>query len=408
MESVKPSYSLKHLFFTVIFLEILTGAEVDLFVPSFPELQDVFSLTPFLVELTISLNLGAHCIASLLVGNLGDRYGRRPVIIYSLLIFVLGSVLTVLAPAYWVLLLGRILQGVGASGPGVLSIIIVADLFPHQEAQRKMAVINGAVTLAMAFAPILGSYVTRIFHWQGNFFLLLIMGLSSLIVAWRYLPVGVASRTISLSLSEYLPVLHSKKALYYIFGLGFLLQGYWVFISLSPILYVDDLGVSLEMFGIYQGATAAAFSVFSLGSGYFLKRFGEKTCLAGGTLLLIAFFVGAVGLMIFDVRNPLFITCIFMLAAIGLVFPLTIMWSRALESVPLAKGRISALAVAVRLIITSIAVQGASYFYDHRFLSIGVTICINLVLACYCGYRVFMLERKIITPNKPQELEWHL
>ncbi len=343
------SYSparLKLIFYTVIFLEILTGVEVDLFVPSFPELQDIFGLTPFLVELTISVNLIAHCIASLLIGNLGDRYGRRPVILYSLLVFVAGSLLCILASDYWVLLAGRILQGVGAAGPAVLSIVVVADLYPVHEVQKKMGIINGAVTLAMAAAPILGSYVTRLFHWEGNFVLLLLMGLASLILAWRYMPQAAPQSAVSLSLREYLPVLRSKKALYYIIGLGFLLQVYWIFIGLSPILYIDDLGVSLEKFGLYQGATAAAFAICSLLSGSIIKRFGEENSFYAGVIFLLAFLVGALCLIGFNVKNPLLITLVLVLAAVGLVFPFNILWSRALEAVPNAKSRISALAIA--------------------------------------------------------------
>ena len=79
------------LLITVIIMEILTGAEIDLFVPSFPEIQDTFNLSTFMTELLLGVNLTSYCITSLIVGNLGDRYGRRPIIILGLLIFNLGS-----------------------------------------------------------------------------------------------------------------------------------------------------------------------------------------------------------------------------------------------------------------------------------------------------------------------------
>lgn len=79
------------LFITVTIMEILAGAEVDLFVPSFPDIQDTFNLSTFMTELLLGVNLIAYCITSLIVGNLGDRYGRKPIIILGLLIFNLGS-----------------------------------------------------------------------------------------------------------------------------------------------------------------------------------------------------------------------------------------------------------------------------------------------------------------------------
>ena len=69
------------MFFTVLILAILSGAEIDLFTPSFPELQTIFNLSPSTIELLLSVNLIAHCISSLIVGNLGDRYGRKTIII---------------------------------------------------------------------------------------------------------------------------------------------------------------------------------------------------------------------------------------------------------------------------------------------------------------------------------------
>lgn len=80
-------------FFTCVLISLLSGMEVDLFVPSFPELIRAFNLTPPLVQLTLSLNFVAYCICSLFAGMLGDRYGKRPILLVGLLIFVLGSFL---------------------------------------------------------------------------------------------------------------------------------------------------------------------------------------------------------------------------------------------------------------------------------------------------------------------------
>src|SRR4051812_1297398 len=107
-------------FFTVLMICILAGAEVDLFTPSFPELQRIFHLSPFMVQFTLSANFVAYCICSLFAGTLGDRYSKRSVILVSLGVFTLGSLLCVSALNYSTLIIGRILQGAGISGPAVL------------------------------------------------------------------------------------------------------------------------------------------------------------------------------------------------------------------------------------------------------------------------------------------------
>jgi DHA1 family bicyclomycin/chloramphenicol resistance-like MFS transporter len=251
-------------FLTVLLMEILAGVEVDIFVPSFPELQRIFQLTPFMVELTLGVNLFAHCLSALFVGSMGDRYGRKPIIIYCLIIFIIGSVLCVFAGEFWHLLVGRFLQGIGISGPAVLAYVIVADMYTIEQQQKLLGILNGAIALAMACAPVVGSYVNLYFSWRGNFVILLALGVLSLLLTILFVPKREPDYSVSLNLKEYLPLLRSKKAVYAMSLICMLTIGYWVFIPLAPILYMDDMGVGLKEFGFYQGSLAATFSIVSL------------------------------------------------------------------------------------------------------------------------------------------------
>src|SRR5690349_5557818 len=100
-------------FITILLIEILAGSEVDLFIPSFPELQKVFELSPVMVQLTLSVNFIAYCLCSLFTGTMGDRYNRRHVMLAGLLIFVIGSFFCMTATHFALLLVGRFLQGAG-------------------------------------------------------------------------------------------------------------------------------------------------------------------------------------------------------------------------------------------------------------------------------------------------------
>lgn len=176
------------LFLTVILMDMLAGMEFDLFVPSFPQLQNDFSLTPFWVETLLSVNFIAYCLSLFFVGMLADRYGRRLVIVSGLIIFVLGSVLCLVANVYPAILLGRILQGLGVAAPATLSFVIIADLYSLKQQQFLMGILNGVMNIAVAIAPVLGSYLSFYFHWQGNFAALLILGLITLMMTFRYVP----------------------------------------------------------------------------------------------------------------------------------------------------------------------------------------------------------------------------
>lgn len=129
---------------TVILMDLLTGMEFDLFVPSFPELQTHFGLLPFWVEALLSINFIAYCISLFFVGGLADRYGRRPIILIGLITFIIGGILCIWAPFYQFLLAGRFLQGIGIAAPAILSFLIIADSYPLKHQQFFMAMLNVA------------------------------------------------------------------------------------------------------------------------------------------------------------------------------------------------------------------------------------------------------------------------
>ena len=85
---------------TVILMDLLAGMEFDLFVPSFPELQSHFSLSPFWIEALLSVNFVGYCLSLFFVGGLADRYGRKPIILLGLIIFTIGSVLCLWGGSY--------------------------------------------------------------------------------------------------------------------------------------------------------------------------------------------------------------------------------------------------------------------------------------------------------------------
>ncbi|RZI47141.1 MFS transporter [Candidatus Finniella inopinata] len=380
-------------FFTIFIMYALCGAEIDLFVPSFPELQQVFHLSPFMVELTLGVNLVAHCLTSLVVGSLGDRFGRKAIILIGLSIFTIGSLCCVYAPAYWILLLGRLLQGIGISGPAVLSYVIIADIYSVDKQQQLMGFLNGVIAFAMAFAPVIGSYVSLSFHWQGNFVVLLIMGLISLIMGILFLPASKNNKSNSFSMREYQVVLRSSKALYYISTVCFLLIPYWFFVGISPILYMEDLGVSLEMFGFYQGSMAMCFSVFSISSSYFIKKFGQRNCLFFGLFMVVIFMLATFALLVGKINDALAITLAMQLLAIGVIFPINILYPLCLDAVPDAKGKISALVTSGRLVLTAINLQIAGYIYNGTFMPIGTIMILALILGLWFCYQVFQKEK---------------
>lgn len=378
---------------TVLFMELLSAVEVDLFVPSFPDLQDYFKISTFLVELLLGINLIAHCFSAFVVGNLGDRYGRRQIIIIGLIIFILGSIACVFATDYYMLLFGRFVQGVGISAVAVLGYVVLADICSVEEQQSILGYLSGVVTLGLAFAPVVGSYINLFFGWRGNFVALLVLGIICFFVGIKYLPESKKNIDVKLSLKEYLAIFKSKKAIYYITTIIFMIQAYWVFIAISPILYMKDLSVSLEEFGLYQGAMAVAFSVINFSNNFLLNKFGKKKCFNTSILILILFIIATIFFILFNIKNPILITLVTVLAATSMVIPCNILWPRSLEVIPDSKGRITAVLVSGRLIVTALFVQLIGYLYRGTFRELGIAMCVSSIIALVACYKLLQEDR---------------
>ena len=378
---MKQAFAKSMVLATIILMDILSGMEFDLFVPSFPELQSYFSLSPFWVETLLSVNFAGYCLSLFFVGGLADHYGRKPIILLGLMTFIIGSILCLWASSYQFLLVGRFLQGVGIAAPAILSFLIIADAYSLKKQQTLFAILNGLLNFSAGAAPVLGSYITLYFHWQGNFMALLFLGLTAFVMSILFIPAHkLPEHKATLSLSGYLPIFQSKPLMLLILHIVFNFVPYWVFVGMSPLLYMEDLGVSLAHFGYYQGALAFVFAFGSICFGLIVNRYDQKKMLYVSALIFIIGLMSMVLITLLDTPNPLFITLAFLLFIIGQIIPSTILHPLCLNFMPQAKGRVSAILQGGRLIFAALSLQFAGYFYQGSFRNIGIIIAVFILL----------------------------
>lgn len=377
------------LFFAVIMIFFLAGMEIDLFIPSYPELRSTFDLSPAAVQLTLSVNFVTYCIGSLYAGMLGDKYGTKQVILISLGVFIVGSIACVLADSFAAIVAGRALQGFGMAAPASLGYVVIAQTYPAEEQAAKLGIINGFITSGMAFAPVIGSYINMFFGWRGNFLVLLVMGVLCLISSQLFLPDSlVKDKNMKLSLDSYLPLMRSKVFWYYTAVVFSLCCAYWIFIGMGPIIYMDGMQVPIQHFGLYQGALAAVFAIISFTSPIILKKYGHELCLNTSMYFIVFCAALLVTVAIFLTDNPVIITSLMCLYSIPVVFPVNIAYPKLLALIPGASSRAAALGNIVRLLGTAVGVELLSYLYTGTFLYLSILLFSAAVIALFFNLKI--------------------
>lgn len=363
------------LLISVILMDLLAGMEFDLFVPSFPELQMQFHLSPFLVEALLSINFIGFCLSLFLVGSLADHYGRKPIITIGLLTFITGSICCLCNDSYLFLLIGRFLQGIGIAAPVILSFLIIADAYTMKQQQFFMAMLNGLMNASVAAAPVIGSYITLYFHWQGNFITLLILSLLTLLMVVFFIP--TSSRPAmkeTISWRGYIPLFQSKPMLLLMTFFIMNYVPYWIFVGMSPLLYMKDLHVNLTHFGYYQGTLALVCAIGSVAFGFIINAFDQKKILRVSNTIFFFGLLSILWITIQNNHNPLLITLAFIPFIIGQIIPGTLLYPLCLNFIPEAKGRVSAVLQGGRLIFCALSLQLAGFYYNGTFQNIGIIV----------------------------------
>ena len=180
-------------------ITLLGPLAVHLFLPLMPSVQREFAISTAAAGAAFSITLATMAVATLAYGSLSDRYGRRPVLLGGLALFLCGSALCLAAGSITTLFVGRLLQAAGAGVGLTLSRAIARDVYGPDQLVKVIAYITMAYALGPMLAPPLGGVLNDTFGWRAGFALALGAGLAVGLAAYRILREArpVAARTRS-------------------------------------------------------------------------------------------------------------------------------------------------------------------------------------------------------------------
>lgn len=161
---------------------------IDTYLPAFPYIAADLQGTPAQMQQTLSLYLFAVALMTLFHGTLSDSFGRRPVILVSLLLYVVTAVGCALATTLPQLLFWRAVQGLSAGAGIIIGRAIIRDSQQGHDAQRLMSLVTMIFGIAPAIAPVIGGWLQAASGWRAIFWFLALYGSAMFVAAWRRLP----------------------------------------------------------------------------------------------------------------------------------------------------------------------------------------------------------------------------
>lgn len=240
---------------TLAGLVMLGPFSVDTYLPSFPAIQREFAVTPLEVQQTLTAYLIAFAVMTLFHGALSDSFGRRPVILACLAIYVLGSIGCTFAQSFPQLLIFRGAQGFSAGVGWVVGRAIVRESYPGHDAQRLLSLITMIFGLAPALAPVIGGWLQGAFGWRAVFAFLALFGALQLAVCWRALPeTHPPERRHPFApaplFRTYLTLASSPRLRLLCLAAAFNFAGFFLYVAAAPAVIYDLLGLTEHHFPV--------------------------------------------------------------------------------------------------------------------------------------------------------------
>ncbi|HEU5483667.1 MAG TPA: MFS transporter [Microlunatus sp.] len=226
-------------------------------------------------------------------GALGDRRGRRPVIIVALVLILAGSVLGALAPSMLVLVLARVVQGLGAGGMLVLVQAAVADVLPVRDRVPVMSMIGAVFAVGAAAGPLLGGWLAEGPGWRWMFWLNVPIALLAVVACRRLLPPpGTTVRPPRLRAADLLPVRFFADRTFTLVAGGGLVLGLATFglFGYLPTYLQLGLGLTPMQAGLWMLTLVGGLGIGTLLSAQLVGRTGVQRPLTviGASLAAVA------------------------------------------------------------------------------------------------------------------------
>ena len=274
---------------TLILLASISALTMNIFLPSLPNIASELNSSTSILGLSVGIYLASSAVLQLIIGPFSDQFGRRPLILWSLIIFCISTLATVFVTNTAQFLILRIFQAISASCM-VLARAIVRDTTESiEKAGSKIAYVTMGMALVPMVGPAIGGLLDYQYGWEASFWLLFILGLVILIISFFDVGETLSDHNQSFlqQISTYPSLLRSKRFWGYCLSSAFVSGAFFSYLGGAPFVGNEVFGLEPKDLGFWFGAPAIGYVLGNFLSGRFSTKIGlDKMIFLGVTTAL--------------------------------------------------------------------------------------------------------------------------
>ncbi|MDT0682127.1 multidrug effflux MFS transporter [Roseicyclus sp. F158] len=260
---------------TLVALASISALSMNVFLPSLPSMTEHFGTPYAVMQLTVTAYLGINAVLQILIGPISDRFGRRPVLLGAMAIFLLATLGTLFAASAGGFLFWRMMQAAVVTGL-VLSRAVVRDIYPPDRSASMIGYVTMGMALVPMISPMIGGVLDEVFGWKANFWLLFVCGAG--VAALIHLDLGETATdtaaTFSAQFREYPELVTSRRFWGYCLTAMLASGAFFSFLGGAPYVATEVFDLSPSQMGGFFGFPAVGYALGNFLTGRYSSRVG--------------------------------------------------------------------------------------------------------------------------------------
>ena len=387
--------------FFLVFYQFTIYVADDMIMPAMVSIIDYFNAPESAIELSVTAFLMGGASLQLFLGPLSDRLGRRPVMLFGCLLFLVATLILPFSKTITEFLSARFFEGMGVCFIGGVGYAALNEIFDEKDAIRISSVLISVASLSPLFGPLFGAVMIQFFEWKKIFIVIGILGFSAMVGLWKFMPetVGVVQKNgirIAPSsvhpyavLRNYWTLIKNKPFVMGCLALGIMGAPLSVWIAISPIILIVAQHLSITAYALWQLPIIGSTILGNVVLRRLTHTKNLNQLIIYGTLPMIAAPIIAIMLFTFLDESYYWVVIMMVIYGFGLGISGAPLYRQILSLSEYNKGTASALMSLISMLISAGSIQLMTVIYaKHSNVNLIVSTLFNSFLYLLIYYLI--------------------